>query len=190
MAGTAVLAIVLDVNPYTWGARKARGGDLLLFSDLVADVLLFINAFMLLNPENQLVVIASHLQCRFASVACCILRATRVESYVCCRCPDSTVLYPPPDPDPDQPAPDAASEAAPLSQPAVDSAAHSAASAGPAASPEPRGVAGIIRSGLIRLTELEPSAGGEAGPSVMADALTRALCHINRPGPPRAIQRS
>jgi hypothetical protein len=87
MAGTTVLAIVLDVNPYTWNARKARGGDLLLFSDLVADVLLFINAFMLLNPENQLVVIASHLQCRFASVLLlCGMLPSSLLCYACNSC--------------------------------------------------------------------------------------------------------
>ena len=70
MGGGSVLAVVIDAHPYSWGARRADASDTsappsqrplqLQFGDLVDDLAIFLNAFMLLDPKNEPIVIAAH----------------------------------------------------------------------------------------------------------------------------------
>src|SRR5690606_8411745 len=67
----SILALVLDVNPWYWGARKLEmeekmqdekeeSAELISFSEMMEHLLVFLNSFLALNESNLLTIIASH----------------------------------------------------------------------------------------------------------------------------------
>ena len=59
-SGGSLLAVVIDADPAAWAARASQTQDGMRFPDVLDDLLIFINAFLLLSGQNRLVAIASH----------------------------------------------------------------------------------------------------------------------------------
>ena len=134
--GGSVLAVVVDAHPYSWGSRRAdvASGPALQFGDLLDDLTILLNGFVLLDPTNQPIVIASHPR-------------------------HSSVLYPPPDPNPAAPRTDAAPRAAgPAITDSQSLAAAAAAAADGASGGElvPTDIGGHIRAGVAALLQPVP----------------------------------
>lgn len=70
-----LLAIVLDLNPYSWALLKLR--KQLSFEEFIRVVLVFINSYLAAKAENRIVLIVSSLGSRLVSV-CGILNATEI----------------------------------------------------------------------------------------------------------------
>lgn len=67
----SLLAVVLDVNPWYWGARRLEmeeqmkdereeSDELFCFPDFMEHLLVFLNSYLTLNESNLLTIIASH----------------------------------------------------------------------------------------------------------------------------------
>ena len=152
-----LLALVIDADRQAWNARGSALKDGVRFVDVLDDLLIYINAFLLLSGLNRLVVVAAHR------------RFTRV-------------LYPRPE------TPDEAANAAEAA--AKDDSSRGAPSA--AARPALNTVADELGHGIRTLGQLEEEAddeqsgGDHGGSSMLADALSCALCHVNRFAPTKA----
>lgn len=162
-AGGHLLALVIDADRQSWTARASQLQDGVRFVDVLDDLLIYINAFLLLSGLNRLVVVAAHR------------RSTRV-------------LYPPPE------TPDEAVKAAEAAAKKDDS---SLGASGPSAAARPalNKVADELGHGIRTLGQLEEEddddaeeedgsgGSGGGGSSMLANALSCALCHVNRFAP-------
>ena len=133
----------MDADAAAWGRRALAAQDGVRFCDVLDDLLIFINAFLMMNTENRIAVVAGAPW-------------------------GSKVLYPSP-------------------EQAVDATA--AAVQGGSARPSLSAIAEQVGQGVRRIASAG-SAGGAvkkeevaAGPTQLADALSRALCVLNRFAP-------
>eukprot|EP01118_Nematostelium_gracile_P006757 TRINITY_DN2179_c0_g1_i2.p2 TRINITY_DN2179_c0_g1~~TRINITY_DN2179_c0_g1_i2.p2 ORF type:complete len:138 (-),score=19.64 TRINITY_DN2179_c0_g1_i2:548-961(-) len=56
----SLLVIIMDVNPFIWGQRANHTSNI-DFSTFLEHVMAFINAYLMLNQQNMLAVIASNV---------------------------------------------------------------------------------------------------------------------------------
>ena len=156
-ADGSLLTVVIDSDPVAWGMRAERLNDGISFRDVLDDLLIFINAFLLLSGRNRLVVVAAHPN-------------------------SSRVLYPLPESPPPPVAPDGTPS--PSGSSGLAPTTISAATANSDKRPSLSEVAKLLSEGLKALGAGAIESGGRQDsadrPSKLSEAMSRALLLVNR----------
>ena len=164
--------LVLDLNPLEWGKRGAfppstsapdppspnaanasPASPLAPFGLIFAQLLVFLNAFLLLSKQNQLAVIAAHPS-------------------------TAAFLYPPPS-HPASPTPPPPCDHEMDSKAPTPPSSHPPPSTANESNADPSTLPRLLHSAIRRLLQLHPTS-PPSSPPLLAGALSLALCHINR----------